>query len=143
MAQTKFVVLTLKDILKKGIIAIIGIIILIALLISFLPKSQSNEELSYIPGEYIKEVVLENIAPFYVNVVVSEDTIEDIYISELADNYALFYPLIETTFETVKSQVLKTQGTTISVEPEILVTSTVLVKAIEDALYDSATSSTK
>ncbi len=138
MGKTKFVVLSLKDLLKKGAVIILAIAVVIFIMLSVTPKTEREEELSYVPGEYKKEVVLENIEPFYITVVISEDKISDLYISDLAENHKLFYPLIETTFETVKNQVLKTQGTSISVSPDILVTSKVLLSAVEDALYDSA-----
>ncbi len=138
MGKTKFVVLSLKDLLKKGALIVVAIAVVVFIMLSVTPKAEKEEELSYVPGEYKKEIVLENIAPFYVTVVISEDKISDLYISDLAENHRLFYPLIETTFETVKNQVLKTQSTSISVSPDVLETSKVLLSAVEDALYDSA-----
>ncbi len=135
MRNTKFVVLSLKDIMKNVMFLAMAIALIIAMLIMFTPEKRINEETSYNAGTYQTEITLSEDSSLYLSVVLTEDKIQDIYISDLTEEQNVFYPLIVPTFETVKNHVLKTQTTYLAVNPDILETSSLLLTAIEDAIY--------
>ncbi len=134
MGNTKFVVLSLKSIMKNIMFVIMGIALIIAMIVMFSPEKEISDDLSYNAGEYQTEILLDNTS-LYLTVVLTEDKIADIYISDLTEEQNIFYPLIQPTLETVKGHVIKTQSTQLSVNPEILETSKLLLTAIEDAIY--------
>ncbi len=130
--STRIVVVRMKDIIKKGILILIGVLIIGAIV--FFIASDKNET-SYIPGTYSSEIIL-NSDPVVIEVTVDENSILDIAMLNMGETQAVFYPLFEPSFETVREEILKKQSTEIETK-ENAVTTSVLVGAVEKALDEA------
>ncbi|MFV0441553.1 MAG: hypothetical protein ACK5LV_09740 [Lachnospirales bacterium] len=134
MRQTRFIVLSMKKIIKISLLCL-GAVLIIAILVSMLKKDTSSATINYTPGEYSSTLTLENTSqPLYLTVVLTEDSIKDIYISDLTEDQKIFYPLISSTLESVKNEVIKNQNTQITLNQDTMETSKFLLNAVEDAI---------
>jgi len=133
MIGTRFVVLKMKNIICAGVFALIGILILIALITLITPKRKS-EATSYIPGTYAAEIILQN-KPITVYVTVDESEIQAIHLSDMDEAQALFYPLFKPTMESIAKEIIQKQTTNIATQPDNMYTGKVLIDAVNDALF--------
>ena len=139
MVKSRFVVLQMKDIIRTGIFAIIGIALLIVLLWAIMPRGAATVEDTFgtfVPGTYTSYIVIHN-RPITVSVTVDEEAIIDIVLGEMADSQAVFYPLIQPTMADLSQQVIYTQSTEIEAPIETAVTSRILLDAINSALLQA------
>jgi len=140
MVKSRFVVLQMKDIVRTGIFAIIGLILLIVLIWAILPRGETTLEAAFgtfMPGTYTSYIVIHN-QPISVSVTVDEESIIDIVLSEMAETQAVFYPLIQPTMAQLSQRVIDTQSTQIEAPIETAMTSRILLDAINNALTQAA-----
>ena len=159
-SKTKIVVLHMKELIYTGIFMVLGILLLIFLIILFIPgnkeeslpdtSSAPSEEASplpdksvsssslYIPGIYNTDLVLNNQV-INVEVIVDESQITSIKLVNLNESVTTMYPLLQTTFDSLVSQIYQTQSLdNISYSQESKYTSLVLLETIRKTV-DKAT----
>ena len=118
-AKTKIVVLHMKE-----------------LLYMFLPKEKESsvETAKYVPGVYTSTITFQD-QTMDVQVVVEENQIHSISLVNLSETVTTMYPLMETTMEQVRDQILENQSLeNITYTSENQYTTTVLVNAVKEAL---------
>lgn len=133
---SKFVVIKLKDVLKKAILTIIGFLIIAGVL--YLCIHRDEKEACYVPGTYSSEIILHN-SPVSVQVTVSSNTITDISLLNMGETQEVFYPLFQQSLNELSSEIIETQSTDIALEKDKEVTGGILLKAVNSAL-EKATS---
>lgn len=152
MIGTKFLVLHLKEVIKAGVLALVGLILLIAIIYFFMTKTQSSNPqvlannsstssdptITFIPGTYSSQISLSN-SPASVEVTVTENLITNIALSQLTETHELFYPLLTPTMNTISQQIIDNQSLNISSSLDTSVTNEVLVNAISKALNKAVT----
>lgn len=131
--STKIIVVKLRDIIKKAILTIVGVIILGIIIYFFIPKGNST---AYKPGTYSADIVLHN-NPVSVEVTVSKDEILDIKLVNMGQTQEVFYPLFNRSIDDVSAQIIETQSTDITASVDNSMTSDIIVKAVEKALEDA------
>ena len=139
MVKSRFVVLQMKDIIRTGIFALIGLVLLIVLIWAILPRGGATIEDTFgtfVPGVYTSYIVIHN-RPITVTVTVDEEAILDIALSDMAESQAVFYPLIQPTMATLTQQVIARQSTEIEAPIETAMTSRILLDAINSALLQA------
>lgn len=136
MGGTKIIVIQLKEIIKTAIFALIGLLLIIALVYFFLPKDKNSDEALYIPGTYKAQVILHN-SPVDVNVTVSANSIDQVWLSTLEEVQEVFYPLVQPTMEVLASEIVRTQSLDISMNNENSVTCKILLDAVKLAVQQA------
>lgn len=131
--SSRFVVVRMKDIIKKLVFILIGAAVLGAIMFYLI---SGKDKSAYIPGTYSSEIIL-NSEPVVIEVTVDESEIKDIAMLDLSDTQAVFYPLFEPSFETVKEEILKKQSPETETE-KTSVTASVIAEAVREALKDAA-----
>ena len=143
-ANTKIVVLRMKELIYTGIFVALGIFLIILLVILFLSGKESPQPASaesavtstntYIPGIYTTELLL-NDQSVNVEVIVDQNSIISVRLVNLSDTVTTIYPLLEPTFEYICTQVYEKQSLEeITYETEAKYTSLVLLEAIRNSL---------
>lgn len=136
MGGTKIVVFHLKEIVKKMIFLCVGLVIIVFLIMMFMPNENRAPETSaalYAPGTYYSEIILHNV-PVRVAVSVGENAIIDVTLEDMGETQAVFYPLFETTMDTLAKEIVTTQSLNGTGEIESAYTEEILIKAIRSAL---------
>ena len=143
MKGSKIVVLKMNEIVKMAIFAVIGIMIVVALIFLFKSRGSSdiedlNEEIetSFIPGTYSSVIAL-NVGEIGVLVTVSEDEILDVSLDEILELHEVFYPLLMPTMETLKAEILDYQTADIQIFSENEFTGKVLLNAVKEAIAEA------
>ena len=150
-SRTKIVVLHMKELIYTGIIAALGILLII-LLFTMLNQGNSNNHAdassdsliqetdaptpagNYIPGIYTTQLVLNGEA-VDVEVIVEQDSITSIRLNNLNEAVTTMYPLLEPTFDTLCQQIYETQSLeNITYSADSKYTSLVLLEAIQNSL---------
>lgn len=148
-AKTKIVVIHMKELILTGLLAVLGILLIIFFITMFLPKKDSGSAQTdadppsasdvasdsiYIPGLYTTELVLGgNTAE--IELIVSATDISSIRLVNLSDAVTTMYPLLQPAFDSICEQVYKTQsleGVTYTLDSKY--TSLVLLEAIRSSL---------
>ncbi len=138
-AKTKIVVLHMKELIFAGILAVLGIFLIIMLLVMFLPKDGSTKENAestgkYQPGVYTASVML-NDSALDVQVVVDENNINSVSLVNLDETVETMYPLVKPAMEELAQQIVDTQSLDhITYSQSNQYTSIVLMNAIEEAI---------
>lgn len=138
-AKTKIVVLHMKELIFTGILAVLGIFLIIMLLVMFLPKDGSTKENAestgkYQPGVYTASVML-NDSALDVQVVVDEDNINSVSLVNQDETVETMYPLVKPAMEELAQQIVDTQSLDhITYSQSNQYTSIVLMNAIEEAI---------
>lgn len=133
MKGARFVVLSLRDILKTLTLILIVIAVIVALIFLFLPSKEVEESVKYNSGTYTSFVDLKG-EPLEIFVTIDESGILEINTSTLSDQQLTYYPLITDSFENLKTQVLKHQSVDIKLSSDNYYTEQILLNAINDAL---------
>ncbi len=128
--STKIVVVKLRDIIKKSLLTILGIIILCLIIYLFMPK---GEKTTYKPGTYSSEIILHS-NPVSVEVTVSKDEILNISLINMNETQEVFYPLFGRSIDDISAQIIENQNTDISASIDTSVTNDILIKAVNQAL---------
>ncbi len=138
-AKTKIVVLRMKELIFTGILAALGILLIIMLVVVFLPKGKNPPENAkstgkYEPGVYTAAVML-NDSSFDVQVVVDENNINSVSLVNLDETVETMYPLVKPAMEELSHQIVDTQSLdNITYSESNQYTSIVLMNAIEEAI---------
>ncbi len=137
MSGTKIFVLQMKDVIRIGLFALVGIAVVIAVVIMFFPKGEDASPAAalsqYIPGTYSSSIIL-NSNPLDVNVTVSENEILSVEMTDMDNVQRTFYPLFEPEISDLASQVLEQQTAEADFATEYPVTNGILKDAISSAL---------
>jgi uncharacterized protein with FMN-binding domain len=148
MGGTKIFVLQLKDLIRIGLLTVLGIVLLVLLLIFLIPRGEGAEAAEipitvpagpvaptarYIPGTYTSTIIL-NDEPVSIRVTVSENEILSIYMADMGDVQRVFYPLFEPRMRDLAEQILRYQSAHIEPQTDYPVTTSILQQAIIAAL---------
>lgn len=138
-ANTKIVVLKMKNLVITLLFAGLGIILIVLLIIMF--KGKGNDSVStsaYIPGVYTTTITLNN-QELDVEVSVSKDEIRSIRFVNLSETVTTMFPLMESALESVSVQIVQNQSTKdLLYADDMKYTSELLVNAINEALAKAA-----
>jgi uncharacterized protein with FMN-binding domain len=134
-ANTKIVVLKMKNIIITLLFASLSIILILLLIFMFKGKNTESVSTSaYIPGVYSSTITLNN-QELDVEVLVSADEIRSIRFVNLSETVTTMFPLMESALESVSVQIIQNQSTTdLLYADDMKYTSQLLVGAIEEAL---------
>lgn len=131
MKGTKFMVIKFKELLKTSIFAVLGVIIIVAIIFFLVPEN--NESALYNPGTYTATIMLEG-NPLHINVSVNSTSIKDISLTHTDEAIPVFYPLFETAGNTLKEEILAKQSLDVTIPENASLTSNVILAAIADNL---------
>jgi len=145
--RPKIFVLHIRQIIKLGIITVVGLILIFTLMYVFLGGSDENAPAVYnsyehkeigvfSPGTFRAYVPL-NYEDARVYVTVSEDEIKSIELAPLTENQKMLYPLLEGVLDDIATYVLENQSLLVESEIYTQVTSEVLVNAIARAITEA------
>ena len=145
-SKTKIVVLRLKEVIYTGIFVLLGIIVVILLVATFLPKNDENvqptnalakESISYMPGTYSTSLILNDMSA-NIEVIVDENYISSVRFVELNEALKTKYPLLEPALSDIADQLIETQSMeSIVYSDDMRYTATLLISAIESALKEA------
>lgn len=145
-SKTKIVVLRLKEVLLTGLFVLLGIILVVVLVVSFLPKNEETSQptnavaentLTYIPGTYSTSLILNDMTA-NIEVIVDENYISSVRFVELNEALKTKYPLLEPALSDIADQLIETQSMeSIVYSDDMRYTATLLISAIESALKEA------
>ena len=145
-SKTKIVVLRLKEVLLTGLFVLLGIILVVVLVVSFLPKNEETSQptnavaentLTYIPGTYSTSLILNDMTA-KIEVIVDENYISSVRFVELNEALKTKYPLLEPALSDIADQLIETQSMeSIVYSDDMRYTATLLISAIESALKEA------
>ena len=145
-SKTKIVVLRLKEVLLTGLFVLLGIILVVVLVVSFLPKNEETSQptnavaentLTYIPGTYSTSLILNDMTA-NIEVIVDENYISSVRFVELNEALKTKYPLLEPALSDIADQLIETQSPeSIVYSDDMRYTATLLISAIESALKEA------
>ncbi|MGN0480586.1 MAG: hypothetical protein ACI4EV_03355 [Lachnospiraceae bacterium] len=144
MNSTKILVLRQKHLIIALIVIVLAILLLILSINGVFSgnksaaaasnSASSSSTTTYKPGVYTASVII-NGSPMDVRLTVDENNINDIELLNVSESITTMYPLIETSFEDIKNQVIENKGTQgINFSTENTYSATTLLNAIELAL---------
>lgn len=140
MGKPKIFVLHARQIIKASIFAIIGFLVILALVYFLSPNDGMTptgmaytEEINFIPGTYRAKIYL-SYRPAFVEVTVDESEIIDVSLYPLTENQELFYPLLTPTMNAIAQEVLYNQALAFASTYENRATSDALLYAVYNAL---------
>lgn len=126
---SKIFVLKLRDIIKTAVFAILGIII-IAAIIGFFSGSFKS---AYKEGTYNSEIILYG-KPVTLSVTVNKNEIESVALNPLNETQEVFYPTFNSCIDEISEQVVAIQSTDIELNKDYEVTGGIILDAIDNAL---------
>lgn len=126
---SKIFVIKLKDIIKTAVFALLGIVIIIAI-IGFVCGGFKS---TYKEGTYNSGMILYG-KPVTLSVTVSGDKIENIVLNPLNETQEVFYPMFSSCIDEVAQKVLEAQSTDISLNSDYTVTGGLILDAVDNAL---------
>ena len=130
--SNKFVVIKLRDVIKKAMLTIIGFAI-IGLIIYFCFSLEGNDEACYNAGTYSSEIILHN-NPVSVQVSFSEDAITNIELLNMGETQEVFYPLFQESLSEISAEIIEKQSTNIFLSNDKTTTGGILIKAVENTI---------
>lgn len=140
MGGTKIFVLQMKDLIRTTVFAVLGLALIVLLVILFIPrqKPQNTDPSSlYIPGTYSSAIILHD-QPVDVLVTVTDNEITAVEMSEMESAQRTFYPLFEPALSDLAAEILHYQTADIVPETDSPVTTSILRKAVSDALAQAS-----
>jgi uncharacterized protein with FMN-binding domain len=143
MSGTKIFVLQMKDVIRIGLFAILGIIVIVMLVILFIPEKDTSTvpppaaQGQYVPGTYSSSIILNN-NPLDISVTVSDRDILSVEMTDMNNVQRVFYPLFEPEIDDLAAQVLELQTVELAADTEYPVTNGILKDAIATALSKAA-----
>lgn len=141
-AKTKIVVFRMKELIYTAVFVGLGILLIVLLVSMFAGRGRqdtpTDSAASYTPGVYSASLVLNN-QNVDLAVTVDADHINSIYFTNLSEDVATMYPLMEPALENLTRQILENQSTdNIQNSDSMKYTETALLQAIEKALEQAA-----
>lgn len=139
--NTKIIVLRKKELALAGALLVlaVGLILLLAAVFHSdnADTATSADTAKYVPGVYTSSVVLNDTA-MEVEVVVDENNINSISLSNLDQTVETMYPLVKPAMEDLSSQIISAQSAeNVTYAENNQYTSMVLHNAIKSALAKS------
>lgn len=134
MGGTKFMVIRFKELIKTAVFAILGAVIIIALIYFFLPHD-SGEQV-YKSGTYTSEVTLGN-ETVLVETTVDSDSIKSVRVIEQSETVPVFYPLLQATAEQLEDKIIESQSAEVQIPEGAEVTASVILEAVKQSLNDA------
>ncbi len=134
MGGTKFMVIKFKELLKTAIFAVLGVIIIIAIVYFMVPK---NKTAMYKPGVYSSNIVIDDEL-IQVDVAVDEQEIKSVSLIHTSETLPVFYPLLEKTASTISDEIVAKQSLDVEIPPDASVTSQIILDAVEQSLEKAA-----
>lgn len=135
MSSTKIVVLRLKEVIYTSLFAIVGLILLIVLIFQFIPHKKQATAM-YEAGIYTAPIALD-YANFNVSVVVEDNKIKSVELTDFNQDMATMYPLVEPAMAYLNKEITKKQVLDVKPLEEASQTSTVLLNGIKEALSEN------
>lgn len=138
----KIVVFQLKELIYTAIFVILGILLILLLVSMFLHGEDDSESAAaaYVPGTYSTSLTIGSI-PMEVSVKVDSERIVDIGIVPAGDSVETVYPLMQSSIENIKGQIISSQSLEdIYLTSDSPYTYQVLMDAISSALKKAAAS---
>lgn len=132
---TKIVVIKMKELIKKAVFIIIGIVVIGVLIYFFVPKGGKNQAM-YEPGTYSAQIILHN-SPVRVDVTVNESEIIDIQMTELGQTQEVFYPLLRPTADELALEIIEKQSVDIEASADKSMTTKIFLDAVNKALENA------
>lgn len=136
-ANTKIVVLKMKNIVITALFAGLFVILIILLVLMFKGSSSKSDAVNtsaYTPGVYTANISLNN-QDLEVEVSVNSSEIRSIRFVNLSESVTTMFPLMESALESVSVQIIANQSTDDLVyADDMKYTSELLVNAINEAL---------
>ena len=132
MGANRFMVLKFRDILKTVVIAL-AVIAIVACAGHFILSSGEDKKQVYNPGTYSSDIVLEN-GRMTVEVQVSKTKIKSVELTNCSEDIPVFYPLFESTAESVEKHLKKEQHLDYKHNQDTSVTSSLIMDAVERSL---------
>ncbi len=131
----------MKELIYAGILAALGIIVVVLLVLLFLPSKENNignvptgSECIYTPGIYTTELVLGG-QTVDVEVIVSDTEITSIRLVNPNETVTTMYPLLQPTLDSLGEQIYLTQSLEqVQYDADNKYTSFVLLEAIRSAV---------
>ncbi len=134
MNSTKIIVIQLKELLYTVVFAVLGLILIGALIFMFLPnKKDKTTQVQYQPGIYSSSFMLKE-QPVNLEVTVNENEITSVRLMDMTSELELMYPLVQPTIATLERQIVKHQRVDLTLDSDSPATSQVLLQAVENAL---------
>lgn len=138
MSKTKIVILRFKEIIYTAIFAGLGILLIILLIFMFLPgkekKDAVNDTAKYTPGVWKSELTIGETS-LDIEVVVDENHINAVNITNLNETVTTSYPLLKPSIDDIESQLCKTGDiNSVKLSESSKYTQTVLLDAIKVTL---------
>lgn len=139
MSKTKIVILRFKEIIYTAIFAGLGILLIILLIFMFLPDKEkkdgaANDTAKYTPGVWTSELTIGETS-LNIEVIVDENHINSVNITNLNETVATSYPLLKPSIEDIEAQLCKTGDVdSVKLSESSKYTQTVLLDAIKITL---------
>ena len=140
MGSARIYVVQLREILKTLLFALVGLAIILLLIYFFTPKEKDADftEL-YVPGTYSAAIMVKE-GPITVDVIVTDNEIVSVTLRNLTEAHETLYPLLKPAMAQISEDVIKAQGTNVTVPDQFSVTGTTLLTAIKQALTQAVAS---
>lgn len=133
MGKTRFMVIKFKELVKTSIFAILGTILIIAIIYFLIPHN-SDDKSVYVPGVYTSKIGV-NDDSLNIELTVDESQIKSVKLIHTSETIPVFYPLFESTAEYIGNEVVKLQDVSkVTVPEETAVTGNLIIDAIEESL---------
>ena len=132
MKSAKFKVIKLKEVIKTGVFALVGLAVIL-LIIYFLVPGGMNKTAKYTPGTYSAEIMVDN-EPITLYITVTDKKITGVELGEVSETLPYFYPLFESTAQAVGEEVIKKQSLDVAIPEDAPVTAGLILDAIEEGL---------
>lgn len=127
----------LSEVLKTSLLAILGIIILLAIVLFFVQKEGVDGEKSvYNEGVYSSEIILHS-NPVLVEVTVSKDEILSINMLNMQETQEVFYPLFERSISDISDLIIQNQSTDFQLVSDAPYTDNIIIDAVAVALKEA------
>ena len=130
MPGNKFMVIKFKELLKTSVFAVLGVIIILAVIYFAIGRAAGSES-AYVPGISTTGIALEN-GSVTVAVEVSKSKIKSVELIHNSETVPVFYPHIDETAELVSERIVKNQSTEQAEGDSV--SSSVILSAVDDCL---------
>ena len=138
MGSARIYVVQIREILKTLLFALVGLAIILLLIYFFAPKEKNAETAElYVPGTYSAAIMVKE-GPITVDVVVTGNEIVSVKLRNLTEAHETFYPLLRPAMAQISEDVIKAQGTDVTIPDQYSVTGTTLLTAVRQALAQAA-----
>lgn len=139
MSKTRIVVIQMKEIVYTAIFVGLGILLILLLVFMFLPKNKkTSEQAQYIPGVYTHQITLGE-SSLNVEVVVDENHINNVSITNLSDSITTMYPVVKPALDDISKQLANNVSLDkIKISENCKYTELLLLQGVERALVKAA-----